>query len=227
MVHPGLIGAECYAELAHLLDRRIGFRGIDSFNLYNDPMKSSITALAEYYVETLLKNNVEKEVYLGGWSMGGLIAYEMALALEKKSIHVIKLLLIEPDPPNYRNEIIENNQEVDPSKLNNTADYIQDYLKKLPEAVIGKVLSNLSHDLRLCVDYHPSGPHSGEVLIFEAEYWNEDDLIGQQEDLVNAWSPYMAKIKAIKIPGNHLSIMDHPNIKFVAEKMSQEILAGV
>jgi amino acid adenylation domain-containing protein len=55
----------------------------------------SIEFVAEFYVEQLLKQSFQGSWSLGGWSMGGLVALEMALQLEKRGISVDRLIMID------------------------------------------------------------------------------------------------------------------------------------
>jgi amino acid adenylation domain-containing protein len=55
----------------------------------------SIESIAEFYVEQLMKQPLPNSWSLGGWSMGGLVALEMAFQLEKKGIAVEHLIMID------------------------------------------------------------------------------------------------------------------------------------
>ncbi|MDB6037458.1 MAG: pksN 14, partial [Verrucomicrobiales bacterium] len=55
----------------------------------------SIESVAEFYLEHLLKQPFHGSWSLGGWSMGGLVALEMALQLEKRGMTVDRLIMID------------------------------------------------------------------------------------------------------------------------------------
>ena len=90
-VHPGGDDANVYDKLAQDLDMQ-GFnpKGIDndvltSFNDYE--MASDLSKLGQYYVDTILKSMRKavpgSPIHLFGWSLGGKIALEAAVILER------------------------------------------------------------------------------------------------------------------------------------------------
>ncbi|HEY0783633.1 MAG TPA: amino acid adenylation domain-containing protein, partial [Thermoanaerobaculia bacterium] len=78
-VHP--IGGQvaCYALLAARLGVDRPFIGVQAVV---DTEATTIEAMASAYVAELLATQPERPFPLGGWSLGGVIAYEMALQLE-------------------------------------------------------------------------------------------------------------------------------------------------
>ena len=57
---------------------------------------TSIPDIARYYVNTILNLNSSGPYYIGGYSVGGAIAYEVSQQLEEMGKEVIKLFLISP-----------------------------------------------------------------------------------------------------------------------------------
>jgi acyl-coenzyme A synthetase/AMP-(fatty) acid ligase/acyl carrier protein len=96
-IHPAGGGSESYNEFASLLPESIPFYSIDNYNLLNKENRIiGIENIASTYIDILRKNGLlEKEFILGGWSFGGLIAYEMTNQLEKINNPPFKLLLFD------------------------------------------------------------------------------------------------------------------------------------
>ena len=98
MVHPGLAGCEVYSSLAKNLEGPFSCYGIDSYNLYHSDKIENMSDLAKYYLlkvdEIMLKTHQSKYYFLG-WSLGGLIALEMASILEKREISNVKVCLLD------------------------------------------------------------------------------------------------------------------------------------
>lgn len=227
MVHPGLIGAECYAQFAHLLDRSINCYGIDSYNFYHDPMKSSVNELSAYYAEMLIASTTSRNLYLGGWSLGGLIAYEIAIRLKKAGFNVLKLFLIEPDSPDYTNPKLNSGEKIDVNKLTSTPQYITDYLMQLPQALSLRIIENLGHDVSLSENFHPSETIDCPVIIFKAESDAEkSELLGEQMPLIEAWEPYIHDLTAVDIPGDHFSLMDGAGLQMITQYISDNIICN-
>ncbi len=104
-VHPAGGIVYCFQELA----RRVGdrpFFGLQSAGLDDDhPMPSSLDAMAAAYVEAIRRAQPEGPYHLGGWSLGGLVAFEMARQLVGAGQEVGTVAILDaqaPDPGGYR-----------------------------------------------------------------------------------------------------------------------------
>lgn len=99
MVHPLSGSAMCYSHLAHHLGYPL--YGIQQYG--NKEMKSlsfkSIQDIASYYIESILRVQSEGPYLLGGWSLGGIIAYEMALQLENMGYSIEKVIMLDSISP--------------------------------------------------------------------------------------------------------------------------------
>jgi amino acid adenylation domain-containing protein len=96
-----------YAALARHLGQEQPFYGLRAPSLENaaEPL-TDITAIAARYVEALVQSGVGGPYYLGGFSFGGLVAFEVARQLEDRGQRVALLALLDcPEPvcpPNLR-----------------------------------------------------------------------------------------------------------------------------
>ncbi len=103
--HPGSGGVVCYAELARRLGPDQPFYGFQApgFDGADAPL-NSIQALATHYITAMRVLQPAGPYRLGGWSMGGLIAFEMARQLTQQGAEVELLALLDtvaPKPGNY------------------------------------------------------------------------------------------------------------------------------
>ncbi|CAM2068625.1 Amino acid adenylation domain-containing protein [Sulfidibacter corallicola] len=103
-VHPGGGTVLCYRELAHLLDGSRPFIGIQNLAYEGLPAAASIEAMAADYVAALRVRQPQGPYHLGGWSMGGLVAFEMALQLEAQGAEIACLALFDTLAPGYGEE---------------------------------------------------------------------------------------------------------------------------
>lgn len=98
MIHPGAGGCEVYHSLALKLKALFNCYGLDSYNLYNQVKINSLNKLAHYYLEQIdlysLKSK-QSDWHLLGWSLGGQIALEMAVILEKQGVENITVYLLD------------------------------------------------------------------------------------------------------------------------------------
>ncbi|WP_067709164.1 non-ribosomal peptide synthetase [Erwinia sp. ErVv1] len=95
-VHPAAVGCEIYQDLATRLEGEMNVTGVSNYNLFNRPHIPTLAALASYYLQHIQQQGlpVDRPVNLLGWSLGGLIALEMAVQLEQlgyRHIHVCLL----------------------------------------------------------------------------------------------------------------------------------------
>src|SRR5262249_25047293 len=85
-----------YRALAEAIGPRGPFVAIRSIGLESDgPPLRSITEMAARYIEAIEREHPSGPYYLGGWSMGALIAFEMARQLRAKGGEVAALVLID------------------------------------------------------------------------------------------------------------------------------------
>lgn len=82
-IHPAVVGCEIYQELALSLSGKFNVLGINNYNLYNRPHIPTLAALASYYLQHMQLRGLspERPVRLPGWSLGGVIALEIAAQL--------------------------------------------------------------------------------------------------------------------------------------------------
>lgn len=95
-VHPGGGNVLCYLDLARCLGSDQAFYGLQTPGFYEErSLYSSIEDMASHYLEAVQTVMPEGPYYLGGWSLGGVIAYEMAQQLIARGQSEIHLLLLD------------------------------------------------------------------------------------------------------------------------------------
>lgn len=101
-VHP--IGGNVlnYIPMASYLSPEQPFYGLQARGL--DGQHSPLTKLedmADSYIEAIQTIQSEGPYLLGGWSMGGIVALEMAIQLQRKEQQIAQLIVIDSALPNY------------------------------------------------------------------------------------------------------------------------------
>jgi amino acid adenylation domain-containing protein len=98
-VHPSGGNVLCYAGLSRLLGADQPFYGLQARGLdARQAPHESVEEMARYYVAHLRAARPEGPYLLGGWSMGGVVAYEMARQLEAQGAEVALLALLDSAP---------------------------------------------------------------------------------------------------------------------------------
>ncbi len=109
LVHAAGGNVLSYAELARLLaaeDRPVyalASRGLDDGSR---PL-ASIEEMAEDYLRSVEAAGLGDEVVFGGWSMGGLVAYEMARRTHERSGRVVPLVFIDSYAPGAEEDQVD------------------------------------------------------------------------------------------------------------------------
>jgi amino acid adenylation domain-containing protein len=99
-VHPVGGSVFSYVDLAHQLNGDRPFYGLQAQGLEEgQPLHHTVEAMASSYLEAIRSVQPEGPYLLGGWSMGGLIAYEMAQQLTAQGQTVALLTLIDTYAP--------------------------------------------------------------------------------------------------------------------------------
>ncbi|RKG69792.1 non-ribosomal peptide synthetase, partial [Corallococcus exercitus] len=99
LVHPGGGNVLAYSELARRLGPSLPVYGLQSRGLDGRPVAESIEEMADLYIEALRTVQPHGPYQLGGWSLGGLVAYEMAQRLREAGEAVDLLALIDTHVP--------------------------------------------------------------------------------------------------------------------------------
>ncbi|MEE4410184.1 MULTISPECIES: non-ribosomal peptide synthetase [unclassified Serratia (in: enterobacteria)] len=98
MIHPALVGAEAFHSLAQELQGKINCYGVDNYNLYHRPAIDSLGNIAELYLSEMTANGLLNQagaVRILGWSLGGVIALEIAARLEARGYRDVSLYLLD------------------------------------------------------------------------------------------------------------------------------------
>ena len=112
-IHPAGGQVLCYADLARRLsperpffglrqpeeEPKQGPKGLQGPQGQESRAQENLPALAAHYVQAILATDPREPILLGGWSLGGVIAYEMAQQLAALGYPPALLALIDADAP--------------------------------------------------------------------------------------------------------------------------------
>ncbi|MCK9395481.1 MAG: amino acid adenylation domain-containing protein [Methylobacter sp.] len=89
----------CYQELSRSMGEHRPIYGLQAPDADSGAHPGSIEGLAALYIDAIRSIQAQGPYHLGGWSMGGVIAYEMARQLQQAGDQVGTLALIESYTP--------------------------------------------------------------------------------------------------------------------------------
>ena len=103
LLHPSGGDVVCYTELARLLDDRLDVVALTDPELVESetPAPAGIMAMAARYLDAMRAVHRGGPYLLGGWSMGGIVAQEVACQLHAEGGRTALLLLLDSNDPAY------------------------------------------------------------------------------------------------------------------------------
>ena len=238
-VHPSGGGVHHYAELAELLETERAFYGIQAKGLDGkEALHQTIPEMAAAYIDLVLKNQPRGEYIIGSWSLGVIIAHEMARQLNLMGKKVALLLqfdqgpYIDYEPPADTAEMLANMFvryfKIDP-----------DYLRSLDEEEQFKVVIKKAKKHRVIPKFvrladfkryilvnetqimawknYQIEPYPGKMILFRSE---ENKGV---HDPSLGWKNWVNEIEIIDVPGNHITMIQKPHVQELARKLSKTL----
>lgn len=238
-VHPVGGNVLCYAALSQQLGQKHPIYGLQSLGLTEQQLPlTTIEAMASHYLEEILTVQAQGPYHLIGWSMGGIISYEMAQLLVHRGETVALLVLIDSNIPTAKD--IPSNDRLLMEFIKDLAGQAGQPLHSVLQSLEGKQVSleqvfkltqqhqffpsELSLEeiqrlwrvfqanMRALTQYHPQ-PYNGSVLSLLAS-----ESIAQASDKVsNGWGRVRwdtlikGELNVHTINGDHFTLMREPD----------------
>ena len=244
-VHPIGGNVVCYGELARCLGRDQPFYGLRAQGLHGErECFTRIDRMAARYVEEIGGRQPEGPCFLGGWSLGGLVAFEMARQLAQKGRSVALLALLdveareEEDARHPAEQFLEDlagqtGKDAPSAKRFFTLPRDQSLTDELwaevleqarmadviPPDMGARQIRDLSRafmaNARAAQGYVPQ-PYAGRVTLFKAD--ERPALAAPTVDL--GWSELCAGgLEVQVVPGNHYTMLRQPHVQVLAERL--------
>lgn len=239
-VHPAGGTVFCYVDLARQMGRDQPFYGLQSRGLYNGySPHSRIEEMAAYYLGLIRAVQPNGPYLLGGWSIGGLVAFEMAQQLQAQGEQVAMLALLDTVAPTHY-EALDHL-----SLIEAFAQYVGFYLQRLgisrddfvqfdPDQQLNRILEHAKIIGALPLDFSFSQirilfeifvananaalryvpkTRAGRATLFKADEHSE------QGD-AKGWDSLLSdKLEVHPVPGGHFTMLAQPNVKVLAERL--------
>jgi thioesterase domain-containing protein len=244
LVHPAGGHVFPFIPLAHHLGTDQPCYGLQAKGLEEgqDP-HTRVEDMAACYIEAIRSVQSEGPYLLGGWSMGGEIAFEMAQQLHLQGQNVALLALLDARIPSHDEEFADEDFEA--TLLADVARYFGlsldfgESLAHLPkDELLARALeqgkraglvpadieaSDAQRLLELCKsDFRASRNYvlhryPGRVTLFKAS----EDLSEASSDPTLGWRDWAdGGVDVQVVPGNHASMVYQPNVAILAQKLT-------
>ncbi|EEK70326.1 hypothetical protein bcere0007_52480 [Bacillus mycoides] len=234
-VHPFMGNVLCYIQLARLLKDHCSFYGLQNPLVEKEGMNGlTLSEVVQLYIEEMKRAQPEGPYRLGGWSLGGAIAYEIATMLRNQGEEVEVLVLLDtkvPSERDYKTEdemlsyILEHFIHIELVDQEEELVHQQDMLVEqlIVEGVLppDANLTNLKQIInahRKCLNLmaeHDLTPYFGEVIYFSAE---------EGKELFTDWKPLLrGRVNMYSVPGSHEEIVASPAVEKLAKYLLNEL----
>lgn len=190
--------------------------------------------MALYYIEAIQTVQPHGPYHLGGWSMGGMVAFEMARLLQVRKEEVKLLVIMDKDAfrPKFANEadhlLAYLFEEECPSwreeffrmdSINQmdwliSRDQVQQRYGNNDSLFIKRRLEILMNHIHLLWNYTPQS-YNGNLLVASAA--DTVQKIGDDPSL--GWSEMVVDIRAVTIAGDHYSFIHDPFVDQIADQI--------
>jgi 3-oxoacyl-(acyl-carrier-protein) synthase/thioesterase domain-containing protein/SAM-dependent methyltransferase/acyl carrier protein len=200
LVHP--IGGTVfhYQALAHHLGNEAPVFGLRASGLERgEEFDGDIERMASRYVDAIQARQPKGSYLLGGWSFGGLVAYEMARRLREQGGKVDLLVLLDTPAPGDL-----------PADLDQ---FVPQRPSDLPDApAFARVLRQNLDAMRR----YRARRYTGNALLLRAAQWPA----ALRPVSEKRWKGLIdGKLESIEVQANHFTMMASPHIEMLAEQV--------
>lgn len=227
-VHPGGGNVLCYLQLSRHLGADQPFFGLQAPGVdgIREPLET-IEEMAEQYVGAIRQAQARGPYALGGWSVGGVVVYEMAQRLHAAGEEV-QVLAIFDSGVLYACAILtalfSNGQGALDLLRQPSAEQIADFrLRSAParlvpdnadEKLAGRIFRLFVGNMRAVFNYRPR-PYQGRIDLFMAS----EPIVRQRFAPDREWQRLCDQVAVHSVPGNHLTMIHEPHVAALAASL--------
>ena len=206
-----------FHELARRMKPDYPFYGLQSQGLDGKrPLHTRIEDMSARYLEEIRTVQARGPYYLGGFSFGGVVAYEMARQLLAQGEDVGLVVLLDtyatnPKPVKFTDLLR------DPSQVN-LGQLPMELRKKVRRTILAwrlpEVLKKVMRTNARAVEQYRLQPYSGKAVLLRA-----GDSWRVSEDPYGKWAQLIGNLETIEIGGAHMDILREPQVGLLAERL--------
>jgi aspartate racemase len=237
-----------FRQLVKLLDPEMPVYALEPTRDHRDiDRHSDIDQLIEEYARDVRAASSEGPFFLGGWSIGGLMAFGVAAELEASGTSPASVLLIDSASPSVRPGIRQKRDRenlgwlhhggrllarqlrsfrLHPREQWERTTWALDELRRRLREFIRRppgheIRERLKHEFRVIVDRYQPPPYHGAVTLFRSEQNFADPQLNR--DL--GWSDFaLGDVQIVPMPGDHVSLVIEPhNMRLLAARITETI----
>lgn len=220
-----------YHNLALHMDREQPFYGLQARGLDGrEAPCDRIETMAAEYVEAIRSVEPRGPYHLGGYSFGGLVAFEMAQQMVRsgETVELLAVLgagappLLTPDLAELaelglkyaedQSRLAYNTTIPEEDRLNLDYDQLRDQQQSLPP------LQRVAAACALAQLRYAARPYAGKAVLFITR---EQQILCKAEPTLGWWSLCAGGVEVVPIAGNHLDTFEEPQVSDLAVKLDR------
>ena len=228
----------CYLKLARQLDDQQVW-GLESPMLYGSSPPSSMAAAASDLADSIVEST-DGPYILGGWSFGGILAFEVALELERRRKRVDTVFLFDPGPPRAMENDDEDLLEMVTGFAHRTGlpfdrqfyaslegeRQLHAIEQSLTESMPPTTAAALTRELRTAAvniglrrDFVPSGKSIAAISLFQAIGIACEQASRARADALEWAGLTRQPLEVTNVSSSHGAILREPHVSIVAERI--------
>jgi amino acid adenylation domain-containing protein len=218
-----------FRELARLMGPDYPFYGMQAQGLDGKrPCFTSIEEIAGHYIGEMKTVQPRGPYFIGGYSLGGVVAYEMAQQLRDSGEHVGLLALLDT----YAGNLSSISRTIlrlllRPSRQTIFSDLPiivgETIQRRFRSLTTSRVLKHVQRTNQAAGDRYVLRPYGGKITLFRAT----EASLRSFEDLYSTWTRLAGGgLEVQKISGNHKGILVEPQVDQLAAKLKACIDEG-
>lgn len=245
-VHPGGGTVVWYRDLARHFAPDRPFYALESLGLDGEqPPLDRVEAMATHYIQAIQTVQAQGPYQIGGWCFGAVVAFEMAQQLQKRDRSVSALILIDmnigaagdtsdlemlqADVPFFLRLFQRHLPHLSDALMGLDSFSIDEQLLHLLERVKAaqklppdfglvqtkRLLAVFRGHVQALATYQPQ-PYAGKAILLQADRGEAVDAA----DPTLGWSNWVrGGIELSWLPGDHMAIVQEPNVPVLAQKL--------
>ncbi len=235
-VHPAGGNVLCYLRLSQYLGKDQPFYGLQAQGIdgLREPLCEVETMAAEY-VEAVRRVQPHGPYALGGWSFGGVAAYEMGQRLLADGEEV-RLLAILDSGVIYAFAVMTAAFSDDGLGLLDVlrmpeGEQLTQFRRRtavarlIPEdaddALARRIYRVFVANVRAMLNYRAE-PYPGKLTLFQGT----EPFVQNGRNPYQEWSRLCDAVDLVKVPGNHLTLVHEPHLKQLAAELHKHLEAA-
>jgi pyochelin synthetase len=228
-VHPGGGNVLCYLQLAQMLNPdqplfALQAPGVDGIR---EPL-SSVEEMAREYVGAIARVQARGPYFLGGWSVGGVVAFEIAQQLVEAGDTVATVVIMDSGAL-YAHALITSifsdgavgalamlrlpfADQVDEFRHRSAA--AQLVPPSADDRMAGWIYRVFAANMRALMNYR-ARPYEGRIDLLQAR----EPMVPARFEPYREWQRIGAWVELHYVPGNHLTMMRSPHVETTARAL--------